>query len=415
MRYHTRNPARAARPAAAGLLLMAVTGAGCNDLLEVRLPGSVPAEQFDDPAYASTIMQSAIGDFECAYSNYVFVTAYWTNEVIHAVQNLLNRQWSQRNVTAENSSLLGGCGDRWGTFRTLHTARVQAEDATRRFSEWDLPNQDDLLAQAAAYAGYSSLLLGEAYCEMTIDGGPLMARDEVFEHAERRFTSAVQHAEASSNAEILNMARVGRARARLNLGATAGAVADATLVPEGFIKYADRGAEADRRFNWIWLANNQESVVTVDFSYRDLEWDGVPDPRVPVVDGERTGPTGDTDIWEQRKYSNRDSDIPLATWEEAQLIIAEVEGSSTAVEIINTLHARVGLPPFSSTDPDEIRAQVLEERRRELWLEGHRMNDMLRLGLPWRTGPDHEGQPYGNATCLPLPLTERIGNPNVTG
>lgn len=396
-------------------LAVAVGMAGCSDLLSVRLPGSVPAELFDDPAYANTIVQSAIGDFECAYANYVFVTAYWTNEIIHAVQNLENRQWSQRQISEEHGSLLGSCGARWGTFRTLHAARVQAEEAAQRFSQWDLPNGASLSAQAEAYAGYSTLLLGEAYCEMTMDGGPLMTRAQVFERAEQRFTAAIEHAQVASNAEILNMARVGRARARINLGRAGDAASDAALVPVGFVKYADRGLEHARRYNWIWTANNNESSVTVDFDYRGVTWEGVPDPRVPAVDGQRWGTSGETYIWDQRKYLARDSPIPLASWEEAQLIMAEAAGGQAAVDIINVLHARVDLPPFHSTDPDEIRAQVIEERRRELWLEGHRINDMLRFDLPWRSGLDHQNQPYGSATCLPLPLIERTGNPNVSG
>lgn len=403
------------RPAATLAFAALLGTTACGDILDVRLPGQVPAERFEDVSLAHTIMESAIGDFECAYANYVFVTAYWTNEIIHAQQNLLNRQWSQRRITEDNSSLLTSCESRWGTFRVLHTARVQAEDAMRRFTEWDFPEREEFLGKAAAYAGYSTLLLGEAYCEVTFDGGPIMTPAEVFQRAEQRFTTAIEHATAANDDATLNMARVGRARARLNLGRADEAAADARLVPVDFVYVADRGAETESRFNKVWLANNHEGGVTVDFSYRGLKFEGVPDPRVQVFDAEKKGLSGETDVWVQLKYPDRDSDIPLATWEEAQLIIAEAEGGQAAVDIINLLHERAGLPAFSSADPDEIRDHLIEERRRALWLTGHRMNDMLRLDLPWRTGLDHEGQPYGDGTCLPLPLTERVGNASVSG
>jgi len=82
------------------------------------------------------------------------------------------------------------------------------------------------------------------------------------------------------------------------------------------------------------------------------------------------------------------------------------------VSAINALRTAAGLPLFSSTDPNVITAQVLEERKRELFLDGHRLNDMLRLNLPFDTGTTFKGVPYGATTCLPLPDAERLANPN---
>ena len=107
-------------------------------------------------------------------------------------------------------------------------------------------------------------------------------------------------------------------------------------------------------------------------------------------------------------------------------MIAEVEGGQTAVDIINNLRATVGdlswvsdnpvLPEFSSTDPDEIRETVREERRRELFLQGGtRIGDMLRWGEPFVTGTNALGQQFaGDMTCIPLHPIERDTNPNVS-
>jgi hypothetical protein len=116
------------------------------------------------------------------------------------------------------------------------------------------------------------------------------------------------------------------------------------------------------------------------------------------------------------KYTSRATPIPFATWKEAQLMIAEVEGGQTAVGIINTLRDFHSLPHFSSTDPTEIRNQVLEERRRELWLQGTRMGDMLRLGIPFPTGITPAGEVIVEDTpwCFPTMQAERLGNPNVS-
>ena len=62
--------------------------------------------------------------------------------------------------------------------------------------------------------------------------------------------------------------------------------------------------------------------------------------------------------------------------------------------------------------------EVIEERRRELWLEGHRLYDIGRFDIP-RTPvagtPYPKGGSYGNTTCLPLPDVERFNNPNIGG
>ena len=71
---------------------------------------------------------------------------------------------------------------------------------------------------------------------------------------------------------------------------------------------------------------------------------------------------------------------------------------------------------------------VLEERRRELFVEGgHRLNDMLRfrgtqyeipfLGEPGSIHPDgfdQSGAEYGVTTCFYLPRVERDQNPNIS-
>lgn len=232
--------------------------------------------------------------------------------------------------------------------------------------------------------------------------------------AEERFTLAIGHAQPAGNHAILNMARVGRARARLNLGKGAEAAADARLVPEGFVHNATFSDVAARRRNSMSVTTHEQLNWSVHFAYHNLEVDGVPDPRVQLLDHQRLGMDAMTPQWSPMKYSSRSSPIPIARWEEAQLIIAEVEGGQTAVEIINGLRAKRGLPLFASTDPAEIAAQVVEERRRELFLEGHRLNDMIRLGIPFPTGATHKGQPYGDATCVPLPDHERFNNPNIS-
>ncbi len=60
------------------------------------------------------------------------------------------------------------------------------------------------------------------------------------------------------------------------------------------------------------------------------------------------------------------------------------------------------------------RAQVWEERRRELFLQGTKIGDMLRLDIPgvstddFETGVNQRNNPYGPHTCCPLPDQEML-------
>jgi starch-binding outer membrane protein, SusD/RagB family len=106
----------------------------------------------------------------------------------------------------------------------------------------------------------------------------------------------------------------------------------------------------------------------------------------------------------------------MASYTEAQLIIAEVVGGERAVSIINALHDAAGLPHFASNDPPAIQAQVLEERSREFFLESQHFFDVARLNLPLNPAvgaPYLKGGLYGDMRCFPLPDVERDNNPNM--
>src|SRR2546430_3458467 len=65
----------------AGLAAVLLLGAaGCKSLLEVDIPGRVPEAALDNPTLSATMVNSAIGEFECAYEQYVATTAIISEE-----------------------------------------------------------------------------------------------------------------------------------------------------------------------------------------------------------------------------------------------------------------------------------------------------------------------------------------------
>jgi hypothetical protein len=189
-------------------------------------------------------------------------------------------------------------------------------------------------------------------------------------------------------------------------------------VPAGFVKNAIYSTTAARRENAVNV-DGLGNLYTIDPQFRQVQFQGVPDPRVAIVNTGRVVAGVNIAVWSQTKYPARNTPIPIARYAEAQLIAAEVDADAgtlqPAIDVINALHARVSLPSFSSTSRDAVLAQVYYERRAELFLESHRFGDIRRLNLaliPAPGTPHHTGGVYQSARCYPLPGIELDNNPN---
>ena len=77
--------------------------AGCNtdNLLKVEFPGRIPTEQINDPTLAPVLVRSVIGDFECAYSNYMSGSSVHSDEYETANSNVPLANWGERTITAD--------------------------------------------------------------------------------------------------------------------------------------------------------------------------------------------------------------------------------------------------------------------------------------------------------------------------
>lgn len=422
----SRPRSRGLRAVGAGftILLFSMLGA-CDSLLEVENPGAVEASDLENPALAGTILNSALGQFECAYTSYVVSTSLLADEMINSSGWLNINPWGWRGLELE--TITGVCaGGRGTTTLGAYTPLQQAAFLTSSGAELiaAFPEEEvvgdktEMLGLLAAYGGYSHLLLGEGFCEMAIAEGSLLQPAEVIVMAEANFTAAIDYAVQVGNEELEHFALLGRARARLDLGNTTGAYDDASEIPEGFVWYAEYSTVDASRENRVYNLNTLNLYVSANpAQYGGLTVGALnePDTRVEIEDAGLKGNDGATDHWFQRKYTAAGGDIPIASWEEAKLIMAEARLDEAETHI-NQLRAAQGLPDLvvSGLESDaELLDIVLEERRRQLWLEGHRLNDMLRHDIEFPQGVNHKGQLYGPITCMPLPEQERRANPNI--
>lgn len=418
MRILIRARRRAGVVLSIGLVLS--TGA-CDGLLDVKNPGSVEAGDLDNPALASTLVASAIGHFECAYTTYVATAGMLSNEYVNASGFAALNPWGWRGL--EINTIAGTCvtsrtASNLGAFAAVQQARYLSEEAARLievFPAERLSNKSEMLGLLAAYSGFSYVLLSEGFCEVTVDGGPLMTRQAAAALAEERFDQAVTHADAAGNADLRLLAIAGRARTRLNMGNVDGAASDAAQIPPGFRWDAEYSTVDPSRENRLYNMNHHAKVMSVnpvDYGPDDgnAMLGGSHDPRLPMENSGETGHDGATELWYQLKFPAADSPIPMASWEEAQLIIAEARPAE-AEAAINRLRSSQGLPAYVPSG--DVLADVVEERRRQLFSEGHRLNDMLRHDIPFPAGFNHKGQAWGPITCMPIPDQERQNNPNI--
>lgn len=409
--------------AAAHLLLVAA----CDGLLDVKTPDRIPASEVERPENAALLVNSAVGDFECALGAYVVAGGLIGEELVDATQTANRYPYDQRNLVPSDARYSTFDCVNLGVYTPLNTARAAADNVLAALVQWtdaEVEDRQRLIATAAAYAGYSLVLLGEGFCSATIstldsDGnivyGEEMSRQRVMQEAETRFTQAIQAAQAAGDARLLNLARLGRARARLNLARYGDAAADAALIPAGFEVNASASLASARRQNRVWSQNSEQNDATsVGAPYRGLD-----DPRVPVRHKGRSSVTG-VELWEQLKYDEGSTPLPLATYEEARLIVAEAAARAgtlgPAIAIIQEFRTRGGQPAFTGTTQAEVMAEIIDQRRRELFLEGHHLGDVIRYDLslsPAPGSPFHGGGVYGDARCMPLPDVERLNNPNI--
>lgn len=271
-------------------------------------------------------------------------------------------------------------------------------------------------------------------CTAAINIGPELNKADLWNEAKLRFDAAVTAATTASDATTANFARLGRARTLLNLGQVAAAGTDAATIPAGFVLNAIANATgATRGQNLVFLHTQVSNFSSVDLSFVGLTFGGVADPRVSVTVTTTKGSDNQTFIRRVNKYADRGASIPIARYNEARLILAEANIAAGnldgAVTIINALHTAAGLPAYDGTGQTaaQVKAQVIEERRRELFMEGQRLGDMNRYLLPrlpadgsaFPTGGTYQSQACAGANTagypfgFPLPDVERNNNPNI--
>jgi hypothetical protein len=385
------------------LVLSLTALAACNaldELLEVDAPSQVVASDLENPAAAGLMVASVENEFRCAFSYFGAASALTGNEWRDVSNNTVLNIWDQRvhDTSGYGSQYASAdCGSTQpAIYQPLSRSRWMADFTLGLLDGWDVAD----------------------------------VPDDAFNLAVQRFDDAIA---AGASGDVLNAVRVGKARAQLDLGQAAAAATTAGAVPQGFAYEMQYSNDSNETRNVQWNISIDDENVSPAEPYRDFQYGGVLDSRVTTYFTSNLHPTTGLEIWNSDKYPDADSPIELASYEEAQLIVAEslvASDPDAAVAIIDALHAAVSpaLPAYGAegeqtgpADPTEVMEHlVLHERAAELFLEGQHLYDLTRYSdiidlFPAVGVDDGFGGQYGDQICFDLPATEFQNNTTLVG
>jgi len=432
MKMTTRHVTRAlAIPGA--LAVMVLAGCDLDKVLQVQPANLIPSVGLEQPENAALLVAGAAADFDCAFNSYVVAGALMGEEFEDAAQTAARWPYDQRNIQANNTFYAQNSCTGIGVYTPLQSARVSASNIRRLMEGWtdgQVPGRQLLIARAAAYEGWSQMLMGESFCSTVfssvngevINWGTIITRSQALDSAIARFTQAIT-VTTSVGGTVADSLRyfslVGRARAYHDKGDMTNARADAAAVPAAFVWNVTASGTTARRNNRVFQESNptvNQQSSSVGVYYRTLN-----DPRVPVQNRNRVSQGTNVPQWSQMKYIAVSTPIPAASGIEMQLLIAEADRTSApanTLAIIAAMRTAGGQGAYTGTTAAQHLTEIIDQRRRALFLTGTHFGDVIRYNLtlsPAAGSPTPWGQTFGPANgaalCLPVPEVEMLNNP----
>jgi hypothetical protein len=421
--------------------LLAAAACNPNKALDVDDVDVVSPGQLNDKSSLPTLRNGVLSTFQLAFSGGADL-ANGGHEGQATMSGLLGDEFlnaesfpdrisvDQRDIIPSNLSLVA-------LFLDLSRARATADFVSSQYTLLDpgAIGQSEVLSTG----GFSYILFGENYCSgvpfSTLDKnnnivyGDPQTRDQVLQIAVAKFDSAITIATQEGDADLLQLAQVGKARALLDLGRFADAATAATPVATSFEYLVRSSSNSLRQNNGIWnyTANTFAFSVPDREGGNGLNYLSARDPRLQVVATGQRGFDRATPFNLQLKYPDLQSDVVLASGTEARLIQAEAAlragTPGPAFTILNALRALDGLAPLTDPGSDVARVNLLfRERAFWMWGTAHRLGDMRRLvrqysraqNTVFPSGEYHKGGQYGTDVNFPVSSDER-NNPKFTG
>jgi len=234
-------------------------------------------------------------------------------------------------------------------------------------------------------------------------GGPFVPSAQLYDRAVALWTEALQYAANDLQRRTLQSLI---ARAHLYNGKYPQALqaAQQGLRP-GDAAFVVRYSTQDSN-PWYFGGGRGRTQIVVDNRFQTyLSQDPAEAVRIPI---ERAPSAAGTVFYRQAKYLDRESSLPIITWQENHLMLAELalrlnNDATTALNLVNEVRASRNLSPLNAVDLDVIYV----ERDKELFVQGQRLMDQRRFNR-WHL-------PAGTWKYLEITERERLSNPNLGG
>lgn len=411
------------------LLVCGLAGAGaCDSLLTIDNPATHAEEDLDNVAYAPGMVTGVVARFQFMYDDLALNSAIITDEAVTGHNFETTQRVDLRLVTKENS------GDVYAPLQYARSAADSFEVRLRRL----LPDSADRalgVARVQAYGAMTYVLMGDFLCEAPVDPrSGAISPDSMYRIAISRAARAVATASAfkanggpAARADsLIHLARLAAARAHLNLGEKTQAAALAAQVPAAF----------DFRTHYNIPNSNNVFFTSTQGTNRNLGVDaafrGLNDPRVRHSATGGTGHDQRTILFtpfQSPSFSGysatanvafaRETSIRFASGLEARYIVAEAQGATPEnVAFINSRRAVGGQATLVAPTEAEFLAALMDQRRRDFFLDGHRIGDLRRYRrlygvdfFPTGTHPTPGRGEYGSSVCFVPTQAEIVGNP----
>jgi len=397
------------------ICIAATLSAACHDLTGNQpLPvGTVDPSTVANAAGARAMATAARAQFQYGLNTFIVQSGMLSDELQANIRgsHVTSAADIPSDVGVDARQLTAGANlgtDQ--TYGTLQQIRALTNLAIGALLQYDADSSAANRAELYALEGYSEILLADLFCSgvplstLNYKGDftyhPSSSTAQVYTHAIALLDSAL--ALAGNDAQIRNLAKVGRGRAFLAQGNYTSAVAAVADVPVAF-RYTQSMQTCNFAGCFVASASTQPvfdigSVASV----ADREGGtGIPyrssgDPRTSAS---FVGIVNNNDVWFADKYVQDDASIiVVASGVEAQLIGAEAALATHAGDWLGTLNALrtdgtasggvynagtggvSGLDPLTDPGTDSARTSlVFSERAKWLFLTGHRQGDLRRM------------------------------------
>jgi hypothetical protein len=413
---------------------------GCSNLTDVSAPDVVQPSSLANAAGADALRAGAISSFFGLFTggiragtetSIVSLSGVMADEML-GIAGIYGGP-DQRIVPEPNTGYL---------YLESHRARSNAIGAILALQKY-APTMRPKIGELFALVGYTEVFFGEELCSGVplsefVDGRPAygqpLTTQQMFDRANADFDSAVVY--AADSVRLLNLARIGKGRALLNMRRFAEASATVSAVPTGYLYVSSNSAAVQPNGMFIATNNMRQVGVSDREGVNGLAFRSENDPRVPTrLIGK--GIDNVTDIYSYTRYASAASPVTLASGVEARLIEAEAAlqagNAAQMLVLLNGLRADAGVRaqyavpagqlaplalPATRADQEDL---LFHERAFWLFATAHRHGDLRRLVRQYSrptesvfpTGAFRGGQLYGTDVNY-TPDPAQPNNPNYT-